>query len=84
VRGPNALPPTSFAPRSKGYGFVSLLDGNDFAKAMREMEGKYIGNRPVQLRKSNWDERNPQAPAGKGKRKQQGGQQGGPPASKRK
>jgi hypothetical protein len=75
---------------SKGYGFVSLMDGNDFAKAMREMEGKYVGNRPVQLRKSSWDERNTQAPQGKGKgkRKQPGGQSGGGggggPASKRK
>lgn len=56
------------------------MDGNDFAKAMREMEGKYVGNRPVQLRKSSWDERNPDPPAG-GKRK--GQQQTGGAAKKK-
>ncbi len=43
--------------KSKGYGFVSFTDSNDFAKALREMNGKYIGNRPCKLSKSNWDER---------------------------
>jgi RNA recognition motif-containing protein len=53
--------------KSKGYGFVSFLDGNDFAKAMREMNGKYIGNRPCKLRKSSWEERTPQQAGGKRK-----------------
>jgi len=26
-------------------------------KALREMQGKYIGNRPVKVRKSTWKER---------------------------
>ncbi len=43
--------------KSKGFGFVSFLDVADFAKAMREMNGKYIGNRPCKLSKSTWDER---------------------------
>ena len=25
---------------------------------MREMDGKYVGNRPIKLRKSNWKDRN--------------------------
>ena len=25
---------------------------------MREMDGKYVGNRPIKLRKSTWKERN--------------------------
>jgi hypothetical protein len=25
---------------------------------MREMNGKYVGNRPIKLRKSNWKDRN--------------------------
>jgi len=25
---------------------------------MREMDGKYVGNRPIKLRKSSWKERN--------------------------
>lgn len=43
--------------KSKGFGIVSLLDGNDFAKALKEMNGKYIGNRPCKLSKSTWNER---------------------------
>ncbi|CAM9943175.1 unnamed protein product [Heterosigma akashiwo] len=27
-------------------------------KALREMDGKYVGNRPVKLKKSKWQERN--------------------------
>lgn len=44
--------------KSKGYGFVSFKDSNDFIKAMREMNGKYVGNRPIKLRKSTWKDRN--------------------------
>ncbi len=65
--------------KSKGYGFVSFKDSQDFIKAMREMNGipihferkygcfevsflcrlgKYVGNRPIKLKKSNWRDRN--------------------------
>ncbi|XP_052230671.1 RNA-binding protein 42-like isoform X1 [Dreissena polymorpha] len=44
--------------KTKGYGFVSFKDPNDYVRAMREMNGKYVGNRPIKLRKSNWKERN--------------------------
>ena len=37
-----------------GYGFVSFSDAVEGAKALREMDGKYIGNRPCKLRKSSW------------------------------
>jgi RNA recognition motif-containing protein len=43
--------------KSKGYGFVSFKDPNDFVRAMKEMNGKYVGNRPIKLRKSQWKER---------------------------
>lgn len=43
--------------KSKGYGFVSFMDPFDCAKALREMNGKYIGNRPCKLTKSTWKER---------------------------
>ncbi|KAF3919698.1 hypothetical protein ABW20_dc0106285 [Dactylellina cionopaga] len=39
--------------KSKGYGFVAFQDGDDYFKAGREMQGKYIGSHPVLLRKSN-------------------------------
>lgn len=46
-----------YTKKSKGYGFVSFKDPHDFMQAMREMNGKYIGNRPMKLRKSVWRER---------------------------
>jgi len=44
--------------KTKGYGFVSFKDPQDYLKAMREMNGKYVGNRPIKLRKSTWKDRN--------------------------
>lgn len=29
--------------KTKGYGFISFSDPEDFLKAMREMNGKYVG-----------------------------------------
>ena len=43
--------------KSRGYGFVSFKDPKDYMAAMREMNGKYIGSRPVKLRKSTWKDR---------------------------
>lgn len=54
--------------KSRGYGFVSFLNSEDFAKALREMNGKYIGNRPCKLRKSTWDERSVHQPHKKQKK----------------
>ncbi|XP_067938293.1 RNA-binding protein 42-like [Watersipora subatra] len=44
--------------KTKGYGFISFKDPIDYTRAMREMNGKYVGNRPIKLRKSNWKDRN--------------------------
>ncbi|KAI9868645.1 MAG: hypothetical protein M1813_004495 [Trichoglossum hirsutum] len=38
--------------KSKGYGFVSFSDGEEYFQAAREMQGKYIGSHPVLLRRS--------------------------------
>lgn len=43
--------------KSKGYGFVSLKDPKDFLNALKEMNNKYIGNRPVKVTKSSWKDR---------------------------
>jgi len=43
--------------KSKGFGFVSLADPNDYLKAIKEMDGVYVGNRPIKLRKSSWKDR---------------------------
>ncbi|KAI9800162.1 MAG: hypothetical protein M1833_003489 [Piccolia ochrophora] len=38
--------------KSRGFGFVSFSDGEEYFQAAREMQGKYIGSHPVLLRKS--------------------------------
>ena len=38
--------------KSRGFGFVSFRDGDDYFQAAREMQGKYIGSHPILLRKS--------------------------------
>lgn len=44
--------------KTKGFGFVSFKDPQDFMRAMRDMNGKYVGSRPIKLRKSSWKDRN--------------------------
>lgn len=44
--------------RTKGYGFVSFGVVGDFIKALKEMDGKFVGSRPIKLRKSTWEDRN--------------------------
>ncbi|WFD43018.1 hypothetical protein MPSI1_001669 [Malassezia psittaci] len=39
--------------KTKGYGFVAFSDPEDFLKAWKEMDGKYIGSRPCTLKKAN-------------------------------
>uniref|UniRef100_A0A093XM42 Putative RNA-binding protein C22E12.02 n=1 Tax=Talaromyces marneffei PM1 TaxID=1077442 RepID=A0A093XM42_TALMA len=38
--------------KSRGYGFISFSDGDDYFKAGREMQGKYIGSHPILLRRA--------------------------------
>ncbi|SNX82650.1 related to RNA-binding protein [Melanopsichium pennsylvanicum] len=38
--------------KGKGYGFVAFADPEDFLKAWKEMNGKYIGSRPCRLKKA--------------------------------
>ncbi|KAL8446993.1 hypothetical protein Emed_004677 [Eimeria media] len=43
--------------KTKGYGFVSFTDPNDMLKAIKEMNYKYVGNRPIRVLRSKWRER---------------------------
>lgn len=43
--------------KSKGYGFVSFKEPQDFIRAMKELDGRYVGSRPIKLRKSTWKQR---------------------------
>ncbi|KAJ3371573.1 RNA-binding protein 42 [Allomyces arbusculus] len=46
------------AGKSKGYGFVSFMNADDYTRAFRDYNNKYLGSRPVKLRKSTWQDRN--------------------------
>ena len=48
------------AALAAGYGFVSFSDLAEGARALKEMNGRYIGNRPCKLKKSHWQDRTPQ------------------------
>ena len=52
--------------KTKAYGFVSFLDAVDGARALKEMDGAYIGARPCKLRRSTWAERTPGGVGGGG------------------
>ncbi|QSL66631.1 hypothetical protein MERGE_001014 [Pneumocystis wakefieldiae] len=39
--------------KSRGYGFIAFKDPDEFVRAWREMNGKYIGSHPVKLHKAN-------------------------------
>jgi RNA recognition motif-containing protein len=43
--------------KSKGFGFISFANSDDYIKAMREMNGKYVGNRPIRMSRSTWKDR---------------------------
>lgn len=65
--------------KSKGYGFVSFSDGDDYFKAAREMQGKYIGSHPVLLRRATTEVR-PTSNSKTGKKQGGGGGARGGPA----
>ena len=43
--------------KSKGFGFVSFSDGDEYFQAARDMQGKYIGSHPVLLRRATTEVR---------------------------
>ena len=43
--------------KSKGFGFVSFGNSNDYIKAFKDLNGKYVGKKPIRLSKSNWESR---------------------------
>lgn len=42
---------------SKGYGFVSLTNALECAKAIREMDQTWLGSRPIRVKRSHWKDR---------------------------
>ncbi|KAI9846213.1 MAG: hypothetical protein M1838_001374 [Thelocarpon superellum] len=62
--------------KSKGYGFVSFSNGDEYFQAARDMQGKYIGSHPILLRRSTTEIR-PVVPDKKGGKYGKGGKGGG-------
>lgn len=63
--------------KSKGFGFVSFSDGDDFFQAAREMQGKYIGSHPVLIKRSTTEIKAVVPKDKKGKHKGKHGKNGG-------
>lgn len=70
--------------KSKGFGFVSFSDGDEFFQAARDMNGKYIGSHPVKITRSTTEikavtpkDRRGKNQKGKGKGGKGGGEAGG-------
>jgi RNA recognition motif-containing protein len=42
---------------SKGYGFVSLLEPMECARAIREMDQTWLSARPIKVKRSDWKDR---------------------------
>lgn len=38
--------------KSRGYGFVTFANGKEYLKALKEMDGQFIGSKPVTIKKS--------------------------------
>lgn len=62
--------------KSKGFGFVSFSDGDQYFQAVKDMQGKYIGSHPVLLKRST-TEIKPTTPFNKNKKYQKGGKNNG-------
>jgi RNA recognition motif-containing protein len=43
--------------KSRGFGFVSFTSPEDYSHALKNLNGVYIGSRPVKLTKSSWQKR---------------------------
>ncbi len=43
--------------KSRGYGFVSVMDPKDCARAIREMDQSWLGSRPIKVKRSEWKDR---------------------------
>ncbi|CAH2353254.1 hypothetical protein CLIB1423_10S00782 [[Candida] railenensis] len=46
------VPTDNKSGKNKGYGFVSFESPDDYFMAFKEMNGKYIGQHPVQLKRA--------------------------------
>ncbi|GMM34183.1 hypothetical protein DASC09_015080 [Saccharomycopsis crataegensis] len=46
------VPMDNKSGQNKGYGFVAFVSADDYFKAFKEMDGKYVGQHPVKLKRA--------------------------------
>ena len=46
------VPRDNTTGKNNGYGFVAFSNADDYIKAFKEMNGKYVGQHPVQLKRA--------------------------------
>ncbi|KAF2670867.1 RNA-binding domain-containing protein [Microthyrium microscopicum] len=59
--------------KSKGFGFVSFRNSDDYFQAAKDMNGKYIGSHPVLIKRSTTEIKSVVPDASKGKKGSGGG-----------
>merc|ERR1719204_1688199 len=47
--------------KTKGFGFVSLMDASEYLRALKEMDRKYVGSQPIRVKGSKWKKRQSKA-----------------------
>ncbi|KAL9057770.1 MAG: hypothetical protein Q9162_002111 [Coniocarpon cinnabarinum] len=63
--------------KSKGYGFISFSNAEEFQRAGKEMQGRYIGSHPIILRRAKTDVKASNAPDKNAKNRGKAGNAGG-------
>ncbi|QBM86140.1 RNA recognition RRM, RBD, or RNP domain [Metschnikowia aff. pulcherrima] len=46
------VPMDNKSQKNKGFGFVAFASAEDYLKAFKDMNGRYVGLRPVQLKRA--------------------------------
>ncbi|KAM9913957.1 hypothetical protein OXX69_001098 [Metschnikowia pulcherrima] len=46
------VPMDNKSQKNKGFGFVAFASAEDYLKTFKEMNGRYVGSRPVQLKRA--------------------------------
>jgi hypothetical protein len=62
--------------KSRGFGFISVMDPKDCARALREMDQSWLGSRPIKVKRSEWKEREQNVAQKRNKKERKRGQFG--------
>lgn len=62
------VPVDRITGKNKGYGFVAFSDADDYLQAFQKMNGAYIGQHPVQLKRAEPIKKPAKTKSGRGKK----------------